>query len=63
LKTGTGMKSEGRSEYVFRAREAERRARETQDSFTRGVWREIAEGYWRMAGTCAAAPAGEKAAG
>jgi len=43
------MKGERRAEYQARAREAERRAEEAADAAARTLWREIAEGYWRMA--------------
>ena len=52
------MKSMGRREYAVRARQAESQARKARDSFTREVWRQIADGYRRMAGN-AASPAGD----
>jgi hypothetical protein len=42
------MSAERRTEYLRRAREAERRGHEAKDSQARGLWQEIAKGYWHI---------------
>jgi hypothetical protein len=59
---GSLMKGERQTEYLRRAKEAERRAREVTDASARDMWREIARGYWLMAGAKAPASQDEKAA-
>jgi hypothetical protein len=56
------MKDKRQVEYLARAREAERRARDTEDAAARNLWSEIAEGYRLMAEAQVLTSRGQKAA-